>query len=82
MMKPTNHDISAALDAIEASELPKNHPRRLAREAIAQHRRPRVGPIDPDYDFNAAPREARAVIYSTTVKYSAQHSWWARLRRR
>lgn len=80
MKPPTPNDITAALDAIEASELPENHPRRLAKKAVAQYRR--TAAIDPDYDFNSAPREARAVIYSTTVKYSAQHSWWARLRRR
>lgn len=79
-MKPTNHDITAALKAIEATELPDDHPRRLAREAIAQHRRVRV--IDPNYDFSAAPRQMRQVIYDSIVRYSAQHSWLARLRRR
>lgn len=79
-MKPTSHDITAALKAIEANELPENHPRRLAQKAMAQHRRSR--PIDPDYDFSAAPRQVRQVIYDMSVKYGAQHSWLARLRRR
>lgn len=79
-MKPTPNDITAALDAIEASERPVDHPRRLAQQAIAQHRRARA--IDPDYDFSKAPRQMRQTIYDMTVKYRAQHSWWARLRRR
>lgn len=79
-MKPTPNDITRALDAIEASELPENHPRRLAQKAIAQHRRARA--IDPDYDFNKAPRWARQTIYDMTVRYSAAHSWLARLRRK
>lgn len=78
-MKPTNHDITAALKAIEATELPDDHPRRLAQQAIAQRHRARA--IDPDYDFNSAPRQMRQVIYNMSVKYSAQHSWLARLRR-
>lgn len=79
MKPPTSTDITAALKAIEATELPDSHPRRLARQAIAEHRRVRA--IDPDYDFSAAPQQMRQVIYDMSVKYGAQHSWWARLRR-
>lgn len=65
-----------------------DHPHNLdiARQRIAEwrsnvkHRQARA--IDPDYDFSNAPRAARQVIYDMTVKYSAQHSWWARLRGR
>lgn len=80
LMKPTNHDITTALKAIEATELPDDHPRRLAQQAVAQHRRVRV--IDPDYDFSAAPRQMRQVIYDSIVRYSAQHSLLSRLFRR
>lgn len=80
MKTPTSADIRTALKAIEATELPDSHPRRLAQQAIAEHRRVRA--IDPDYDFSAAPRQMRQVIYDSIVRYSAQHSWWARLRRR
>lgn len=80
MRSPTSTDITAALKAIEATELPDSHPRRLAREAIAQHRRAKA--IDPDYDFSAAPRQMRQVIYDSIVKYGAQHSLLSRLLRR
>ena len=80
MNSPTTSDVRAALKAIEATGLPDDHPRRLAHQAIAQHRRAKA--IDPDYDFSAAPRQMRQVIYDSIVRYGAQHSWWARLRRR
>lgn len=76
-MKPTPNDINAALDSIARTERPANHPRNLARQAIAQHRR--VSAIDPDYDFSSTPRAARQVIYDMTVRYSARHSLLARL---
>lgn len=79
MNSPTPENINDVLRAIESAERPGNHPRTLAREAIVRHRRARA--IDPDYDFSNAPRAARQVIYDMTVKYGAQHSWWARLRR-
>lgn len=56
------------------------HARDIARAAITEFRRAKA--IDPDYDFSKAPQQARQTIYDMTVKYSAQHSWWARLRRR
>lgn len=79
-MKPTTNDINDALASIARTERPANHPRNLARRAIAQHRQARA--IDPNYDFSDTPRAARQVIYDMTVKYSAQHSLWARLWRR
>lgn len=79
-MKPTANQVNAALDSIARTERPANHPRNLARRAIAQHRR--VSAIDPDYDFSKVPRAARQVIYDMTVKYSARHSLWARFWRR
>lgn len=79
-MKPTTNDINAALDSIARTERPANHPRNLARQAIAQYRR--VSAIDPDYDFSKVPRAARQVIYDMTVKYSARHSLWSKLFRR
>lgn len=79
-MKPTTNQVNAALDSIARTERPANHPRNLARRAIAQHRQVRA--IDPDYDFSKVPRAARQVIYDMTVKYSARHSLLSRLFRR
>lgn len=56
------------------------HARDIARAAITEFRRAKA--IDPDYDFSAAPRQMRQVIYSMCVKYSAQHSLLSRLLRR
>lgn len=37
-MKPITNDINTALREIETAELPDEHPRRLAREAITKFR--------------------------------------------
>lgn len=79
-MNQKSKTVDDVIADLESDELPENHPRRLARKAVAQYRR--TAAIDPDYDFSKAPRQARQTIYDMTVKYSAQHSWWARLRRR
>lgn len=76
-MKPSDNDVNAALQSIAAAERPVDHPRNLARQAIAQYRR--TAATDPDYNFSNAPRAARQVIYDTTVRYSARHSLLARL---
>lgn len=38
MKSPTRTDITAALDAIEASERPVDHPRTIARERVKEWR--------------------------------------------
>lgn len=79
-MNPSSKNVNQVLAQIESAERPPNHPRNLARQAIAQHRQVRA--IDPDYDFSKVPRAARQVIYDMTVKYSARHSLLSRLFRR
>lgn len=79
-MKPTTNQVNDALESIARTERPVDHPRALAAKAVARYRR--TAAIDPDYDFSAAPRAARQVIYDMTVRYSARHSLWARLWRR
>lgn len=37
-MKPTTADVNTALREIESTELPDDHPRRLAQQAIAKWR--------------------------------------------
>jgi len=39
---------------------------------------PRGSAIDPDYDFSAAPRHLRSVIYASTVWFCYRR-WWTRL---
>lgn len=74
-MKPTTADVNTALRTIASTELPDDHPRRLAAKAIAQYRA--TAAIDPAYDFNQQPRELRQVFYDTTVRFSRRR-WWSR----
>lgn len=57
-MKPTNHDITAALKAIETTELPDDHPRVLARQRVNEWRsnaeREKL-PVSNPHDSKGAP---------------------------
>lgn len=76
--KPTIKSVSTVITALESQEL---HPtRQLARGLVAEYRRGQA--IDRGYDFSDAPRELRQVVYDGIVRYRAQYSWLARLRRR
>lgn len=77
-MKPTTADVNTALRAIASTELPDDHPRRLAAKAIAQYQATAV--INPDYDFNQQPRELREIFYGAAVRFSRRR-WWSRLLR-
>lgn len=79
-MRPTNHDITAALDAIEASERPADHPRKLAKQAIARHRSTQTL-TQSRIDSGSETEERRRRFVSASVKWS-RRSWWARLFRR
>lgn len=76
-MKPTTADINRTLREIERTELPEEHPRQLAAEAVRSYRRGTA--IRPSYNFSEAPRELRQIVYSQTVRYHCSHSWWRRL---
>lgn len=82
-MKPTRTDVIAALDAIEASERPADHPRKLAQQAITQHRRRSTQPTltQARIDSGSETEERRRRFVSASVKWS-RRSLWARLFRR
>lgn len=74
-MNPTTNDISRALREIEQTELPEDHPRKLAQQAIAEYRKGTV--LRLTYDFNEQPRELRQVFYDAAVRFSRRR-WWSR----
>lgn len=63
--------VDAALKRIESASKPA---RQLAREAVERHRAVK----EPDYDFDAAPKELKAVLYGAALRYR-KRSWWARI---
>lgn len=84
-MTPTNDDVSHALRSIEATELPDNHPRKLAREAIAEFRSnaQREGlPIANQIDSGAPLLRRDEVVrasYPTYATSGSKRSLWAKL---
>lgn len=81
-MRPTNHDIIAALDAIEASERPADHPRTLAKVTVAQHRQRSTQTLtQAQIDSGSETEQRRRRFVSASVKWS-RRSLWAKLFRR
>lgn len=86
-MKPSNNDIANALRAIESTELPDNHPRRLAQRAVAEFRSnaQREGlPTTNVIDSGAPLLRRDEVVRASYPTYTTneKRSWWARLRRK
>lgn len=77
-MQPTAKAVNDTLKQIESAERDPNHPRSLAREAVARRRANST--IDPRYDFSAAPAELRQVVYDGTVRFSRRRLWSRLLR--
>lgn len=90
MNSPTNYDITAALKAIEAAELPEDHPRVIARQRVNEWRSnaEREGwPVSNVHDVHGAPLlDKDAVVRGSYPTYRAEliegKSWWRRLFRR
>lgn len=82
-MKPTNHDITAALKAIEATELPEQHPRKLAARAVDRYRHQRSTQMltQQQIDSGSDNEQRRQRFVSASVKWS-RRSLWARILRR
>lgn len=78
IMTPSSKEVSDTLQSIGAAERDPNHPRSIARAAVAQHRRGTA--INHRYDFNSAPLESRRVIYNMIVRFS-RRVWWSKLLR-
>lgn len=90
-MKPTNHDITAALKAIEATELPDDHPRAIARQRVNEWRSnaEREGwPVSNAHDVHGAPLLDRDGVVRASVPNHAEPEvktrrwWWSKLFRR
>lgn len=70
-MKLTPQSVNDVLTSIENAEL---HPtRQLARRLVNEYRKGSA--IDPRYDFNAQPRELRAIMYGAAVRFSRRRLW-------
>ena len=72
MNSPTNHDITAALKAIEATELPNDHPRVIARQRVNEWRSnaEREGwPVTNPHDDKGAP----VLDVDSTLKWEPKH---------
>lgn len=70
---PDSKSVNAALAAIERAT---KSPRELARERVALYRAKRA-----EYDFESAPRELKAIVYSGTMRFRrrsllARLLWW------
>ena len=87
-MKPTTNEVNDALRDIERTERPADHPRILAREAVAEWRSnaQREGlPVTNLRDGKGAELlDVDRVVRGSYPTYEAgeKRSWWARLRRR
>lgn len=72
MKSPTNHDVTAALDAIEASERPSDHPRTVARQRVTKWKsnaqRKRL-PISNPHDDKGA----KVLDVDSTLKWEPGH---------
>lgn len=71
MSEPSPEAVDATLAQIERQS---KSPRELAREAVGRHRAVK----EPEYDFDAAPKELKAVLYGAALRYR-KRSWWSRL---
>lgn len=79
-MKLSNSAISAALKSIELSELPAEHPRRIARKAVAQYRQT-ARLSQQMIDSGSDEEERRQRFIQSSVKWS-KRSLLSRLLRR
>lgn len=79
-MKPSPNDIHNALRSIENAERGEEHPRTLARKAVAQHRSLSHGLTQAQIDQGVDNEGRRQRFVSSAVKWS-RRSWWARLLR-
>lgn len=77
MKPPSTDDINRTLWEIERTELPEDHPRALAAEAVQRYRKGTA--IRLSYNFSEAPRQLRQTVYNQIVRYHCSHSWWRRL---
>lgn len=71
MTNPSSNDIEVTLNRIESAS---KSPRELAREAVERHRAVK----EPDYDFDAAPKELKAIVYGAALRYR-KRSLWSRI---
>lgn len=71
MTNPSPNDIDAVLAQVERQS---KSPRELAREAVERHRAVK----EPDYDFDTAPKELKAVLYGAALRYR-KRSLWSRI---
>lgn len=78
MKEPSSKAIADTLRAIENAERGQEHPRTLARKAVAQYRTTTNTALD--YDFDRAPKELKQVVYNVAVRFSRRRLW-ARLLR-
>lgn len=79
-MKPTPNDIHHALRSIENAERGEDHPRTLARKAVAQYRSASNGLTQAQIDKGIDDEGRRQRFVSSAVKWS-RRSWWTRLLR-
>lgn len=87
-MKPTNHAIADTLRRLALSELPDDHPRQLARQAVMEFRSnaQREGlPIANVHDDKGAPVLMRDEVVRASIPNHAEpavktrRGWWRRL---
>lgn len=71
-------EITDTLNAIEAAERGPDHPRTLARQAVAKWRAGSA--IDSRYDFTSASPELKQVVYNVIVRFSRRRLWSRLLR--
>ena len=87
-MKPSDNDINDALAAIELTELPANHPRKLAQRAVAEFRSnaQREGLPTTNVIDSGAPLLRRDEVvrgsYPTYATSGSKRSLWSKLFRR